>query len=130
MRKPKVGEKLWMVKGTNYSLTRGEEVSGEVCTVVSSGRKYFKVAVKNSFSREITFHIDTWRQKTEYSPDYILYKSKQIWEDEVESREYLFQYSNIFQYNSCKKYTLQQLRDVAKILKVTLEEKNNEVEED
>ena len=80
--KPVVGQTL-------YSLNVGDEARGceqkltEV-TVRKVGRKYF-TCVESGYHHGKEYHIDGWREKTNYGIGSVLYESKQAWEDDKES---------------------------------------------
>ncbi len=88
-RKLKVGEKLWLVRRGNWVRGNHQEgKEGNIFRVTTVGRKYFK-GLRTGSKIEITFHIDTWREKIGYTPSYYLYESEQEWRNLVE-REVLF----------------------------------------
>lgn len=110
-------------------------------TVTGIGRKYVTVAIgKDARGWECQFYIDEgFRQKTKYSPDYVLFLSKQdildYWqsvylrhsiEDELKKRYGHNQYR--------RGVTLQTLKNVATALGIPVEsmddtEKHNDIEE-
>ena len=119
MRKPIVGEKLWVINLTRcYSLSQPS--SGKYYKVTSVGRKYFKVCPEET-GYEITFHIKDWEQKTDFICMHKIYETKQIWENAVEKGKYLDLFHKEFSH-SIRKFTLQQLKEAAKILNLSLGE--------
>lgn len=84
---PKVGQTL-------YSLNIGNAArhSPQVLTPVSVnnvGRKYFTVKHPDYSWRELEYHLEDWREKTDYSPNSALYGTPKDWEDEKEASEIL-----------------------------------------
>lgn len=70
LSKPTKGQKLYIV-GSNYKKIDG------VCTVTSSGPKYFEIHVDGqSDYYKVKFHQDTWGEKTNCSSNYNLYHSE------------------------------------------------------
>ncbi len=88
--KPKlvVGQKLFLVRQGNRGIA-------PACTFVSVskvGRKYFSVVRDGQIHLETEFHLDDWRQRTEYAPDCVLYATEQEGLDAKEAskiRDYL-----------------------------------------
>lgn len=116
MRKPKVGDKLFLIEGKyEYS-----------CEVVKVGRKYFTIKYGSNSNLEVQFNIETWREKTEYTSDYLLYESRQHRLDEVE-KTYIFQMLRqefeIGMFRLSNRYSLEQVRRVVKILGIDLKRK-------
>ncbi len=126
MRKPKVGEKLWIVSksGTRPGYRSGP---GESFLITGSGPKYFRGG-EPVYGGEITFYVETWKQKCCYSADFILYESEQHWLDEVEMHRYWAAFYNLFHYSSRNEYSIQQMKDVARVMNFDIEKikcKNN-----
>lgn len=94
-------------------------------TVTKIGRKYFYVQPEN-WRWDIKFYLETWREVTEYSPTYVLYETEQHYQDEVEKGRILDLFSDTFRWGGNRDlYTLDQLREGAKILKIELDQKIN-----
>ena len=112
MRKPKVGETLFIVDVGNRARNGGKQ---RECTVTKVGRKYFYVEISNYW--KVPFHIETWWEKTEYTADFAVYESKEEWEAEKKFRECL---NKLRQYFS--PYTINitpdQVKQIIKILDI------------
>lgn len=75
---------------TLYSLNIGNSARGKekVLTpvkVTKIGRKYFTVEGEGRYPRVTEHHLDTWKQKTNYSAECCLYPNAQTWEDQKEA---------------------------------------------
>ena len=75
------------------------------------GSKYITVAY-----RDIKFHKEDLREKTEYCSDYALYEERQQILDEEEYSRLGFDLRMAFDTYAKKKFTLDQLREVTSIL--------------
>ena len=114
-RKPKIGETLFLVDTGNMARDgRGRQRD---CTVTRVGHKYFYVEYGGWC--EFKFLLKTWKESSGYSADYILYESRQEWEDSCLITKYR---EAIFDNDSVYSATLSQLKQVAKILNITLGE--------
>ena len=85
---PKVGDILYSVNVGNATRYR-EQVATPV-KVIAVGRKYFtccEPGAVNSRYAHTQYHLDNWREKTEYSCNSALYLSEQEWRDEKKSQE-------------------------------------------
>lgn len=77
---------------------KGVKLTSVIVTKV--GRKYFTCKEKGDAWYETQYHLDTWREKTDYSEDSCLYSNPQEWEDEREASKlckviwYTFEYGN------------------------------------
>lgn len=115
--KPVVGQKLFLVTSR-----RRDEPELDDVYVRSVGRKYFTVCkdIKDGKFWDITFHLDTWCEKTEYSSNYSLYASRQEYLDELEAGDlYKKIKENFFYMYGPNKLTLAQLRAIEKIVNPT-----------
>ena len=121
-----IGQTLFMLNIGNAARNR-EHVLTEV-TVSKVGRKYFTVTIDGRSYFDLSFHIDTWSQKTEYSQDYCLYETKQEWEDEKESLKLYNKIKSSFNYsNNIKNLPLTSLKEIVSIInRDTKYVKNNE----
>jgi hypothetical protein len=104
---PVVGQKLFMV----YSQNRTPKMADVI--VKSVGRKYFSVWMDGVAWSETKFHLGSWTQKTQYSPDHALYLSRQEYEESKERVELIRQISEYFRYGSGAKISLDDLRMIA-----------------
>lgn len=87
-RRPVVGETLYSLNVGNAS-RRTPQVLTPV-EVVSVGRRYFSCSEPRYLDSEhmwTVFRLDTWQQKTDYTPDEALYESEQEYLDEKEGAE-------------------------------------------
>lgn len=76
-RKPMFGDTLYMV-------TSGRRLNGPVeneypVTVIKVGRKFFTVVTTGKWPMEVQFHLEDWKQVTEYMPTHYLYESKEVY---------------------------------------------------
>lgn len=109
MHKPVVGEILWEVH-TSRNFTNGYKVK-----VTKVGKKYFSVASINALQFTKEYHIENWKEKTEYTPSYHLYETEQDWLDEVEAEKLQTRIQSYFNtYN--RKIPLEILRTIDKLL--------------
>lgn len=91
----KVGQTLYALNVGNEA--RGREQVLTPGTVTKVGRKYFDFQFKDHW-RAITYHIDTWAEKSEYSATYQLYESPKAWEDSKRSKELCESIHKSFEY--------------------------------
>jgi hypothetical protein len=114
-RKPKIGETLYSLNVGNKA-GRGREQKLTPMTVYSVGRKYFtlKRVDWNIFTE---FHLDTWRQKTEFCEDHKLYETEQEWVDEKEENTICGFINLRFEYGkNTFKIPLEDLRKINEII--------------
>ena len=119
MNKPKVGDVLWCEPGIN---SRGQD--GFLSPVTKVGRKYFtlNVAQTAGYVNDVQFHLDTFRQKTEYADDYKLYSDEQEYRDHAEAIRLHSAIRDQFTSFRATNFMLGQLRQVAKILGMNKEQ--------
>jgi len=84
------------------------------CEVSKVGRKF--IYIESGHRNETKFHADTLRQVTRYSPDWQIYFSLQEIEDEKEFNDLHHQLESTFRYGSKKQFTLDQLRQIKRII--------------
>lgn len=96
--KPKVtvGQKLFSLNIGNAARHRKQVLTPVVVTKV--GLKYFTVAEDDKWRLESQYHIDTWREKTEYTEHSKLYESEQSYKDEVERGSICLRLWKCFEY--------------------------------
>lgn len=113
-RKPIVGETLYSLNvGNATSRYQPQKLTPMVVSTV--GKKYF--VLKSPHGKETQFHIDTWKQKTEYSVDHKLYEKEQEWLDETEKRDICRIIGDSFQNgNNNKNLSLEWLRILRDII--------------
>ena len=117
MRKPILHETLYSLNVGNAA-RRVEQVLTEV-VVVKVGRKYFTTSPKDSVRawQEEIYHIDTWREKTDYSANSRLYESEQEYRDEQESSMLCNSIGKAFEYRrNSLGVSLDGLRKISEIL--------------
>lgn len=87
--------------------------------VVKVGRKYFTCSPVNpilAFKRT-EFHIDTWGQRTRFTPDEHLYASEQEYMDEKEQQELVTWIRNAASYGGqTRKLPLETLRQIKTLM--------------
>jgi hypothetical protein len=112
-QKPKVGQ---TVCALHISERTGQGDRAPInMRVVRVGRRYFECETLSRAFR-IEFHLDTWRQKSDYSPDYRLYASREEWEAEKRQSELVEWFKRIFNTYASPKYTLAALEAARAIL--------------
>jgi len=84
--KPEVGETLYILNVGNNAGRYNPQRLAPV-EVIKVGRKYFTVGETGKGHLHVQFHLDTWHQKSDFTPGWRLYQSPQDWEDEKEGRE-------------------------------------------
>jgi hypothetical protein len=84
--------------------------------VTNVGRKYFEVGETLEDTRTIRFHLEDKSQATDYLADWKFYESKQAYLDDKEYVMLLREIRKAFDRWSRGDFTLQQLRDIAKII--------------
>lgn len=90
------------------------------------GRKYFEVWDGEHEYTITKFHLDTKRQVTNYSPDWILYFSKQEVINEQEHNKIISEIRKVFEGWSKVNLSLEQLREIKKIIDEGKENRNIE----
>jgi len=121
MRKPRVGEKLFVCYTNRYHNTN-EEVQEWEAIVEKVGRKYFHVILpERSYDNKISFHLDTWWEVTDYTRCYRIYENKQAYLDEREGSRLFSMLRECFYQKYINNFTLDQLRATCEILKINTE---------
>lgn len=100
MNKPKVGDKLFSLNVGNRARYSPQELTP--VTVEKVGRKYF-YCTTGKHSHQTRYNINNWIEATGFTPTSKLYKSKQQWEDEKESKEICSLIKESFEYGRNKK---------------------------
>lgn len=84
--KPTVGQQVFILNVGNAARHKPQVLTP--ATVTKVGRKYF-TALENHFAGSphmaTQYHLDTWREKSEYSANSKVYESPQEWADEREA---------------------------------------------
>ena len=118
MRKPEIGDKLYLVNaGINV---RGTAALPETCEVVKVGRKYFTVSTGDYFFDKI-FTIDGFSEKSEYTSNWRLYLSKEDYENHIESVKWYKKFNDVFGGYSSEKFSLSQFKMAAEIFDITID---------
>lgn len=117
----KVGQTVYVELTGNASRGKTAEQCIEEWEIVSVGRKYVKANEIGKTWKDATFEQresdGRFVQKTNYSPDYILYLTRQEIEDKHEKTRLYQEISEVFRgYGESKKLTLEQLRKIKGIL--------------
>lgn len=111
--KPKIGQTVYSLNVGNRA-GRGVERKLTPMVVTKVGRKYF-TASQDIY--HVDFHLDSWKQVTEYTPIHKLYITKQDWQDEKEEAQLCEVISSYFEYNrNPQNLPLQKLRAIMEIL--------------
>ena len=111
-RKPILGETLYSLNVGN-SARHCPQILNPV-EVVKVGRKYFSTKLPG-YSWVTEYHVDTWKERTNYSVNSELYESEQEWLDESEARSILKTIKAHFAYGN-PKHSLETLREVARLI--------------
>jgi hypothetical protein len=89
----------------------------ESVVVSKVGRKYFSCERADGRGLPVQFYIDGWRENTNYTANNKLYIKEQHWRDEVEFNKLHGIIRDKFSLGGgSKKLTLEQLRDIHKII--------------
>jgi len=99
MKKPVVGQILYSLNVGNAA--RNYEQILTPVEVVKVGRKYFTLhEVGQKYrTRDVKFHIDSWKEKTEYCSNYCLYETEQEWVDLKEKSDIISLIKNEIQWH-------------------------------
>ena len=114
MDKPKVGDKLFSLNIGNAARNTPQTLTPVEVTKV--GRKYFTTCGEHRWS-ERQYHMDSFREKSNYSANSVLYRTEQEYEDEKESYKISTYISKAFQYGrNVNKLPLEALRGIERII--------------
>jgi len=111
---PIVGQTLYSLNVGNAARNREQVLAPMIVTKV--GRKYFTAKPDGKSYGERDYHLGSWRQKTDYSPDSELYADPKEWEDEKAASEISARIRQEFGHCSKPSQTLDQLRRIAAII--------------
>ncbi len=117
-KKVVIGQKLYSLNINNAA--RGVEQKLTEVTVVKVGRKYFTVQVSNQSFARAQYHIDTWREVTDYTPDHQLFETVQEYEDSIERTRLRNTIRKIFGGFGANSLPLDSLRKIDAIIKESL----------
>ena len=119
--KPKVGQKLFSLNIGNSARNREQVLTPVVVKKV--GRKYFTCGPEGKEQpwMQTEYHLDTWKEKTDYSADSKLYESEQEWLDKKECSKICRYIYEQFNYgNNYLKIPLSDLKKIMEIIKSNL----------
>ena len=112
MRKPKVGETLYMLNINNAAHHKAQVlVPVQVSRV---GNKYFSVG--DGIYRVKEFTISNWREKTNGSADYRLFEKDQEWFDERDHNALTKSIREAFSHYGKSTLSLDQLRRIQSVI--------------
>lgn len=116
-RKPILGETLYALNVGNAA-GRGVPQTLKPVIVSKIGRKYFTCGPEGArFPEE--YHIDTWREKTEFCVNHHLYETEQEWLDEKEFSETVSEIRAMFNAYNKPPLTLESLRKIKSVITTT-----------
>jgi len=108
-----VGDNVYL-KPSNNAARRTTEI--REWKIKSVGRKYFEAWDGERDHSAMKFYIDGFKQVTNYTPDWIVYFSKQEILDENEFYKLFNDIRTVFNGYSKPKLTLEQLRKIKNII--------------
>lgn len=111
-RKPIVGETLYK-RRIGYAAERYGERPLEPVIVRSVGRKYFVCSHAANPTFTTKYHIESWRNVSEYASSQKLYESIADWEEELEFTKLILVVRKAI---NDQQFNLEQLRAIAGIL--------------
>jgi hypothetical protein len=121
MRKPVLGEKLFLVEHPHYA---SEETGTYVFTVTKVGRKYFEIQ-REGWSRSIKFRIEDWTEKTDYSSHFSLYENEQAYLDDKKKKKYIGMIKDAAYYSSkFDKLSVETLEKIIELAGFQIEKEN------
>lgn len=109
-----VGDKVYLNPYGNKAGYGNKEI--REYEIKKIGRKYFEVWKDKSEISIIKFHLDNFRQVTNYTPDWRLYFSKQEILDEQEYNQLLEEVTEVFRHYGKPNLSLEQLRKIKDII--------------
>lgn len=118
MKKPEVGQIVWSLNVGNAAKNKAEQKLTPY-KVIMVGRKYFKIRKEGDDCgySDTLFHLDGWREKTDYLPSHQLFISEQQYFDEKEKHEICELISSSFSTRGDGlKFSLEKLRKIREIL--------------
>jgi len=116
--KPEVGQTLYSLDVSYVTRPDGAKLSEVRVTKV--GRKYFSCNPIEYLDRPHLarqYHLDDWREKSDYSVRTLLYTDPSVWEQEKEVNA-LYAYARLAfgGYSPSEQHTLEKLREIKAIL--------------
>ena len=116
--KPKVGDEVCVV-ATGNRARRG--VVHWLGAVTKVGRKYFYVDFEEAYQEPLPVSIETWREKTDYSANYLIYRSLKEWADTKEGAKWIMLIRRELDRHWGRRWSVIQLREAGKALGLTLD---------
>lgn len=113
MKPPTVGQRLFSLNVGNYARNTEQKLTPVIVSKV--GRKYF-TCKREDYHLETQYHLEDWREKTEYCVNSALYESEQAWEDEKEAAQLCKQIHQAFEYGRNPNLPVSTLRQIAALL--------------
>jgi len=113
--KPTLGQQVFSLNIGNNARRVPQVLSP--ATVSKVGRKYFSVKLQGPYPREREYHIENWRERTEYSPVTSLYASEQEYADEKETAMIWGQLRHVFSMYNATGFDLPRLRKIIAIVR-------------
>lgn len=110
---PQVGQRLFSLNVGNSARNVPQVLTLAIVTKV--GRKYFTVKRDDQYAFETEFWIEDWRQRTEYTPDFVLYATEQAWLAEKEISSLVTSIRQRFDYGGGRSVPLENLRKIAEL---------------
>jgi hypothetical protein len=112
---PQVGQTLYSLNVGNMARNVKQELTPVIVRKV--GRKYFDCSSERSPNYVKRYHLDSWKEKTEYSVDSMLYADPQEWSDEKEAGDITSMVRKTFDSRTGTAVPLAKLRQIRDILK-------------
>jgi len=113
--KPTLGQQVFSLNIGNNARRVPQVLSP--ATVSKVGRKYFFVKLDGPYPMEREYHIENWRERTEYSPWTKLYASEQEYADEKEMAVIWGQLRDVFSTYTPSGVDLPRLRKIIAIVR-------------
>lgn len=115
MEKPKVGQTLYSLNVGNAARHTEKKLTPVIVTKV--GRKYFTCKENEDSYWETQYHIEDWKEKSDFSATSCLYPSPLAWENEKEAFAICQLIWESFTYGQNKRHvSLVDLRTIKRIL--------------
>ena len=112
-KKPTIGQTLYSLNVGNAARNTPQILTPLKVTKV--GRKYFTL---RGDWRETQFHLDNWREKSNYMPTQQIYETEQSCKDEIEEKEISNRIYKAFEYgHNTQEVPLPALREIERLLR-------------
>jgi len=113
-RTPILGETLFSLNVGNAARRTPQELTP--VKVVKIGHRYFTCATEDKYKNETIYLLDSWREKTDYSPISQLYDTREEWQDQVEATKIKSELREVFGSLCDKNVPIDSLRKIREIL--------------